>query len=652
MSCRLPRRSALAAAAAAPLALAAASWLPAPAAAAAGPDGGTIDTFTIGVEEVVAPGVPGPGAGEIEAPGNADVYELTLVAGQRVLFDNLENSNISLRWRAFDPSGEQVFSAGIGSTAGPFEITPELAGTWEIVVDDNADAIGTYSFTVWDTRVDGPFAIDYEDVVAPGVPGSGAGEIEEPGDRDIYLIDVDAGDLVFFDSLDASNASLRWRAFDASGEQVFSAGIFSHFGPVEVQPDQAGTWEIVVDDNVDAVGTYSFTVWESDVDGPYPIELEVAVSPGVPAAGAGEIEEPGDEDRYELEVEAGQRLFFDNLDASNASLRWRGFDANGEQVFSAGIFSQPGPILVEPDQAGTWEIVVDDNVDVTGTYSFIVWETNVEGPFPVTLESPVGPGVPAAGAGEIEEPGDEDRYELTVSAGQTLFFDSLGSSNASLRWRAFDPGGEQVFSAGIFSDRGPIVVEPEQAGTWEIVVDDNVDAVGTYEFIVWETDDDAFPLAINQVVDVDVPGPGAGWIEDPGNVDRYLIEGSAGDEWCAVNLATDNVSLRWRLLDPEGAELFDVGIISDQPSLPLRLDGTYVLEVYDNVDAVGTYSLVVNLTGPADVTADCIVGFDDLLAVLSSFGPCGDPSDCPEDVDGDGTVGFTDILEVLSAWTQ
>lgn len=50
-----------------------------------------------------------------------------------------------------------------------------------------------------------------------------------------------------------------------------------------------------------------------------------------------------------------------------------------------------------------------------------------------------------------------------------------------------------------------------------------------------------------------------------------------------------------------------------------------------------------------DVNGDGIVGFADLVAVLSSWGPC-DDSCCPADRNGDGQVGFTDVIAVLSAW--
>ncbi len=56
-------------------------------------------------------------------------------------------------------------------------------------------------------------------------------------------------------------------------------------------------------------------------------------------------------------------------------------------------------------------------------------------------------------------------------------------------------------------------------------------------------------------------------------------------------------------------------------------------------------------TCPADFVVNGAVDFDDLLSLLSAWGPCpggGDP--CVQDLDGNGDVGFDDLLATLSAW--
>jgi hypothetical protein len=48
---------------------------------------------------------------------------------------------------------------------------------------------------------------------------------------------------------------------------------------------------------------------------------------------------------------------------------------------------------------------------------------------------------------------------------------------------------------------------------------------------------------------------------------------------------------------------------------------------------------------PGDVTGDGVVDFNDVLALLSVWGPC---PGCPEDLNGDGDVGFSDLVLLLS----
>ncbi len=64
-----------------------------------------------------------------------------------------------------------------------------------------------------------------------------------------------------------------------------------------------------------------------------------------------------------------------------------------------------------------------------------------------------------------------------------------------------------------------------------------------------------------------------------------------------------------------------------------------------------TLTLDASLTEPSgvpgDVNGDGVVGIDDLLDVLASFGPC--PC-CPTDLNGDGAVTVDDLLTLIGAW--
>ncbi len=50
---------------------------------------------------------------------------------------------------------------------------------------------------------------------------------------------------------------------------------------------------------------------------------------------------------------------------------------------------------------------------------------------------------------------------------------------------------------------------------------------------------------------------------------------------------------------------------------------------------------------PRDFTVDWQVDMDDVIRLLTAWGPC---SGCPEDLDADGLVSFGDLIDVLSGW--
>jgi hypothetical protein len=67
----------------------------------------------------------------------------------------------------------------------------------------------------------------------------------------------------------------------------------------------------------------------------------------------------------------------------------------------------------------------------------------------------------------------------------------------------------------------------------------------------------------------------------------------------------------------------------------------WLTEDADTLDDESPCACPVDLDGSGDV------GFPELLAVLSLWGPC---AGCAEDFDASGDVGFSDLLVVLANW--
>jgi hypothetical protein len=86
-------------------------------------------------------------------------------------------------------------------------------------------------------------------------------------------------------------------------------------------------------------------------------------------------------------------------------------------------------------------------------------------------------------------------------------------------------------------------------------------------------------------------------------------------------------------------------------------DGAYdhLITAASDLSSRGKAYLIAGNVAPplaGDLDDNDVIDFDDLLAVLSAWGPCEPPpARCRADLDCDGTVGFDDLLIVLSNWS-
>jgi len=80
--------------------------------------------------------------------------------------------------------------------------------------------------------------------------------------------------------------------------------------------------------------------------------------------------------------------------------------------------------------------------------------------------------------------------------------------------------------------------------------------------------------------------------------------------------------------------------------------GDYVLQLSRNdaVNLIWDISVAWLLPKPGDVTGDGLVNIDDLVEVITAWGVCGNPSNCPADQNGSGAVNIDDLVLVITNW--
>ncbi len=122
-------------------------------------------------------------------------------------------------------------------------------------------------------------------------------------------------------------------------------------------------------------------------------------------------------------------------------------------------------------------------------------------------------------------------------------------------------------------------------------------------------------------------GPGRYWIEG-------TVVGPENNFWLITGNGIFQGSECWTNYEDLGGLMPGSVFFGTQTDINFRLEGSVI-----QVDPC-----------PADIDESGSVGFEDLIAVLSAWGPCNHPTHCPEDLDGGGVVDLADLLIILSAW--
>ena len=440
------------------------------------------DLFAIAIGDVITDGVPAPGAGNIETAGSYDVYTFTATAAQSLLFDSLGTTigGCDLQSHLVAPDGSTVFDRPCYQDYGPF--TVDQSGAYTLTVDAAGDVTGTYAFQLLDVPPADIFAIAIGDVVSDGVPEPGAGNIEAAGTWDVYTFTATAGGSLYFDTLSSEIyfCDLGIHLLAPGGGILFNQPCYADKGPYSLS--ESGSYTLTIDAAGTATGTYSFQLLDVPPPQTFAINIGDVVSDGVPEPGAGNIEAIGAVDVYTFTAQSGQLLYFDTISTEiyfcDLGIHLRAPD--GSSIFNQPCFADKDTFALA--QSGAYTLTVDGEGTATGAYSFRFLEVPPPDIFAIAIGEVISDGVPEPGAGNIEAIGAWDVYTFTAAAGQTIRFDSQGTSmyfcNLGIRLEA--PSGAAIFSQPCYEDKGPYTLS--EGGLYTLTVNAGGTATGTYQF--------------------------------------------------------------------------------------------------------------------------------------------------------------------------
>ena len=256
-------------------------------------------------------------------------------------------------------------------------------------------------------------------------------------------------------------------------------------------------------------------------------------------------------------------------------------------------------------------------------------------------------------------------FSVETTEGEQVF-NPFSAPDATYSGEAYT-GPDVAFADDFEADRGWTVVNTQglDAGQWERGVPaggdggPDADADGSGQCYVTglaqgEDVDGLYTTLVSPILDVSDPEAVVevfGWLNNQGSGEGIVVDMSddGGKSFNFVEVwspsAGDWRRKTWRIADLNGVENSDQFMISfrlgDFPSdntLEGGIDGITVVNGLTCADD--------GCDGDVDGSGE--VDFDDVLMILSAWGPC--DKDCPEDLNDDQEVGFDDLLIALAGW--
>ncbi len=446
-----------------------------------------------------------PATGTIDASGDQDWYQVSLVAGHQYRFD-LQGATAG-QGSLSDPllrllNGSGSLLATNDDSGGTLDssivFTASQSGTHFLSAQAYGSDFGTFTLAVTDLSTgaaDVPGSAATPSSVTIG--GSASGTIDAIGDDDWYRVTLSAGQQYRFElkGLDSGQGTLSdpvLRLLDGAGSELAfndDSGITLD-SSITFTASQSGTHFLSAQGFFFATGTFTLSATSLGA-GEIPGDLSTLSSVAVPGSLTGTINTIGDEDWYRISLTGGNQYQFDLQGISAGGTlndpMLRLLDGSGAQLAfnddSGGTLDSS--ITFVAGQTGTYFLSAQGYSDATGTFALSA--TNLgSGDIPGNTGTfgTVSAGGSVTGTLEVEL--DQDWYQVSLIAGRQYRFDLEGTAGSQglddpLLWLLDGSGFELTYnddSGGTLDSS--ILFTATQAGTYFLSAEGYDVATGDY----------------------------------------------------------------------------------------------------------------------------------------------------------------------------
>ena len=312
----------------------------------------------------------------------------------------------------------------------------------------------------------------------------------------------------------------------------------------------------------------------------FDLSVGQTVSSGLPASGAGDIEEPRGSDEYAISISEPTSVSFDGQ-SWFSGFDWSLVDSTGTVVFEAPLYIDQTVEL----GSGVYRLVVASPDEATGIYTFKTFPVPDPEVFTLTVDQEISWlwDIPGVGAGRITEPDEVDIYQFQIpSGGDVPVVVRFSECSPWFDWELTDQT-ETVVASGVCESEETTLAP----GAYSLAVFSDDHQTGGYSFGVWEIPVvDSYSIEVGDTISLDTPAAGAGNLESPGAKDSYTFDMAAASTVTVIPTWDPGLAGRWTIT--ESGVPVDSGAIGEMVELDA---GTYQLTVASNDHGTGTYQL-------------------------------------------------------------
>lgn len=557
--------------------------------------------FSIAIGNVVTNGSPVGAAGQLIYPGEHDDYLFNGTAGQKVFFNALSPLN-RLFWTLYAPDGSAVFNNRYLPYNDIGRILLPQTGSYRLRLYNDSGITGGFSFQIT-TVNDQSFTISPGSTVTNDLPLTGAGNLQLAGEQDDYFFTAPAGLCIYLQSL-SSFPGLYWSLTAPDAETVFSGRYMPNNDARRLQLPVPGTYRLRIYNSGTGTGVYSFKLW-TETDQSFSVALGEVITNGVPSAGAGILQTPGQDDVYTFSGFAGQQILLSDFNSTPGIAYCSVVAPGGATLFQRYLNGGNSASFTLP-RTGTYFLHVQAAGEaVPASYSLglsllgsnTVPTLNINN-YAISLGTTISNGFPAAGAGNIGTAGEQDIYTFSASPGQVVIFQDKGSAGNLLFYDVYDYQWNHLYGEYLNGNQDLGRQRLLLGGAYHVVVAGNGgSATGDYRLAILPVPiTPNYELALGQIVGTNVPGPGAGVISSPGGQASYTFNASAGQAVYFEDLGGNpNGYFRYDVYDPDLNYMFGEYLNGNQDigRQVLPRSGVYTIIASAYQDASGSYSFAV-----------------------------------------------------------